>query len=593
MAIVVSNIKAVEAPELPAPDLVFLNRLLDIVRQHPHNRMLLFAWVFCAHHLGLSSAELGPHLGCTDRNVRYILAEVRSSQQGEGKTGRPRRLELGEFESPCPPRDASPAVTIGLTRWGGLWLLLPWILSSNLLPYCYWLCSASTCGTPVQFVLTFLALAVCGLGRIWALQDVQDRGFALFTGRLTPLRACQLYTWLKQVGAGAVALFYQATKLEEWRLVRHLPPVLSNDEHVVGHQGGPEMAQGKVSKCGRVMRAHHLFMTFHLVARRFLGLQVTDTRHKLSHVAAPHLKEMVAAYQQVGGDESVFEILDCGSYDKDTHRELLRLHFESGSDYLARIRRTAKNVEQWDRGLDWGEYDLEPYVRGSEWRLPRHRQHRLCLARTTTQITGLAQPLPTLLIIDRDKLSDPDAKTKYAAAFVATADWPAWVQVDTYPWRQDHELAYRDGIHALGLDVKPKGYQKTQPDLPLDDSQQTVEFVSHRIELCAWLRALAHNRVRDLLDHLPDPAPSWTVLTAIRKLIHRTALLQVQGDCFWVVFDPFPGQQVLSAYIAWVNEANFEIPWLGNLKLRLAVADHPVGASLPNTGLRKLLFRPQ
>jgi|GEM_PF-2823302 len=587
MTIVVSNIKAVEAPGLPASDLDFLNRFLDIVRQHPHNRILLFAWVFCAHYLGLSSTQLGQLLGCTDRNVRYILAEVRHSQQGEGKTGRPRR------QASSPTGASSPPVSIGLTRWAGLWLLVPWILGSNLLPYCHWLSSAVTSGVPAQFVLTFLALVICGLGRIWALQDVQDRGLALFTGRWTPLRASQLYTWLKEISAGAVAAFYQATKREEWRLVRHLPPILSNDEHVVGHQGGPEMAQGKVSKCGRVMRAHHLFMTFHLVARRFLGLQVTDTRHKLGHVAAPHLQEMVAAYHQVGGNDAVFEILDCGSYCKEAHRDLLQLRQELGLNYLARIRRTAKNVEQWDRGLTWGEYDLEPYVRGSEWKLPRHRQHRLCLARTTTQITGLDQLLPTLLIIDRDKVADPDPKAKYAAAFVATANWPAWVQADIYPWRQDHELAYRDGIHALGLDAKPKGYQKTQPALPLDDPQQTVELVSHRIELCAWLRALAHNRVRELLDHLPEPAPSWTVLTAMRKLIHRTALLQVQDDCFWVIFDPFPGQQVLSAYIAWVNEANFEIPWLNHLKLRLAIADHPSGTTLPDAELRKLLFRPQ
>ena len=587
MAIVVSEIKALETADLLAPDQVFLNRFLDIVRQHPHNRTLIFAWVFCAHHLGLSSTELGPQLGCTERNVRYILAEVRDSQRGEGKTGRPRQ------QGPSPADDQEQPVTVGLTCWGGLWLLVPWILNSNLLPHCHWLTSVSTCGTPVQFVLTFLALAVCGLGRIWSLQDVQDRGLALFTGRWTPLRASRLYTWLKEIGAGAVALFYQATKLEEWRLVRHLPPILSNDEHVVGHQGGPEMSQGKVAKNGRVMRAHHLFMTFHLLARRFLGLEVTDTRHKLGHVAAPHLKEMVAAYQQVGGDESVFEILDCGSYNKDAHRELLQMHTELGINYLARIRRTPKNVQQWDRGLDWGEYDLEPYVRGSEWHWPAQRRHRLCLARTTTQITGLSQPLPTLLIIDRDKLSDPDPKAKYAAAFATTTDWPAWVQVDTYPWRQDHELAYRDGIYALGLDAKPKGYRKTQPDLPVGHPQQSVQFSHHRIELCAWLRALAHNRVRDLLDHLPDPAPSWTVLTAIRKLIRRTALLQVQGDCFWIIFDPFPEQQVLSAYIAWVNEADFEIPWLNNLKLRLAITDRPIGASLPDAGLRKLLFRPQ
>jgi hypothetical protein len=565
----------------------FLCCFLAIVRKYPHNRILLFAWIFCAYEFGVSTRLLGDRLRCTDRNIRHILTEVRSSQRGEGKTGRPPKKQATTEESE--------AVTIGVTRFGGLWLLVPWLLLSNLLPYCYWLSCAGVVDTPLQLVLTLLALAMCGLGRIWALKDIDDRGFALFTGRWTPLRPSQVYTWLGHIRQGAVDLFYQATKVEEWRLVRHYPAILSNDEHVVGHQGGPDMPKGRVPKNGRNMKAHHLFMTFHLAARRFLGLRVTSTKRKLCHVAAPILSEMAHARQLAGGDGEetpIFEILDCGSYSQDAHRELLAMHFGGQADYLARVRRTAKNVRQWDRGLAWGEYDLEPYVRGSEWELPAEQRHRLCLARTTTDITGLEVPLPTLLIIDRDKVDDPDPKVKYVAAFASVVDLPAWIQADIYTWRQDHELAYRDGIHALGLDAKPKGYEKKRPDLPLDHPDQTCRLTTHRIQLLSWIRALAYNRVRDLLDHLPEPAPSWTVLTAIRKLIRRTALLQVKGDCFWVIFDPFPGDHVLTAHCEWVNAADLAIPWLNDLKLRLTVADTAVGTMLPTAQMRKLLFDP-
>ena len=570
----------------------FLCFFLAIVRKYPQNRMLLFAWIFCAYELGVSTRLLGGRLRCAARNIRYILAEVRSSQRGEGKTGRPPKKQATTAET-----EKDEAVTIGVTHFGGLWLLVPWILLSNLLPYCYWLGCTGVVGTPVQLVLTLLALAVCGLGRIWALNDIGDRGFALFTGRWTPLRPCQGYTWLGRIQQGAVDLFYQATKVEEWRLVRHYPAILSNDEHVVGHQGGPDMPQGRVPKNGRNMKAHHLFMTFHLAARRFLGLCVTTTKRKLCHVAVPVLREMAHARWLVGGGEAdtvpVFEILDCGSYSQDAHRELLAMHFGEQVDYLARIRRTARNIRQWDRGLTWGEYDLELYVRGSEWELPAKQRHRLCLARTTTNITGLDVPLPTLLIIDRDKVDDPDPKAKYAAAFASVVDLPAWIQADIYTWRQDHELAYRDSIHALGLDAKPKGYEKEHPGLPLDHPDQTCRLTTHRIHLVSWIRALAYNRVRELLDHLPEPAPSWTVLTAIRKLICRTALLQVKDDRFWVIFDPFPGDHVLTAYCTWVNASDFAIPWLNDRKLRLAVAEKPVGAALSNAHqMRKLLFDP-
>ena len=158
----------------------------------------------------LWSAELGDVMGCTDRNIRYVVAEVRSSQVGEGKTGRPSQKESSE------QRESSlSSVTIGLTRYAGLWLLVPWILSSNLLAYCHWLSCTNVVGTPVQLVLTLLAVAACGLEWIWGLNNVSDRGFALFTGRWTPLRAGQVYLWLRQVRASAVDLFYQGSQVEE------------------------------------------------------------------------------------------------------------------------------------------------------------------------------------------------------------------------------------------------------------------------------------------------------------------------------------------------------------------------------------------
>lgn len=582
------SVTVIERLELPERECEFLSFFAEIIQQYPHNRMLLFGWIFCAYVLGASGLALGELLGCTDRNIRYVVAQVRASQVGEGKTGRPSSETLGE-----PGASGQPTVSLGLTQYAGLWLLVPWIVSSNLLPYCHWLGGTGVVGSPVQLVLTLLAVAVTGLERVWALNDVSDRGFALFTGRWTPLRASQVYTWLKQIGAGAVDLFYQGTKVEEWRLVSHYPAIISNDEHVVGHQGGPDIPKGKVSKNGRQRRAHHLFMPFHLLARRFVGLGVTLTKRKLCHLVGPQTQEMIQARHLASGDDSpLFEILDRGSYSHQAHTPLLDLHAEGRLDYLAQIKRTAKNVAQWERGLQWGEYTLQPYVRGCEWQWPPEQRHRLCLAQTTTAISGVAQPLPTLLIIDLDKVNAPDPKAKYAAAFATTLDDPLWIQADLYAWRQDHELAFRDCIHALGLDAKPKGYHKDQPDLPLNDPDQTTSLSTHLIMLLSWIRALAYNRVRDLLDHLPDPAASWTVLTTARKLIRRTGLLQIHDHCLWVIFDPFPGDQILTPYCDWLNAADFTIPWLNNLKLRLAVADQFIAASLPNTQVRKLLFSP-
>jgi hypothetical protein len=128
------SVTIIERLELPEAERQFLSFFASIVQQYPHNRMLLFGWIFCAYVLGASSAELGGLMGCTDRNIRYVVAEVGQSQVGAGKTGRPAKAACPE-----PPTSAPPAVTIGLTRYAGLWLLVPWLVSSNLLSYCHWL----------------------------------------------------------------------------------------------------------------------------------------------------------------------------------------------------------------------------------------------------------------------------------------------------------------------------------------------------------------------------------------------------------------------------------------------------------------------
>ena len=100
--------------------------------------------------------------------------------------------------------------------------------------------------------------------------------------------------------------------------MNHYLAIISNDEHVVGYEGGPQMPKGKVSKNGRKRQAHHLFMPYHLLARRFVGLCVTLTKRKLCHIAGPQTQEMVQARQVAGGDDTpIFEILDRGSYSQD------------------------------------------------------------------------------------------------------------------------------------------------------------------------------------------------------------------------------------------------------------------------------------
>jgi hypothetical protein len=71
------------------------------------------------------------------------------------------------------------------------------------------------------------------------------------------------------------------------------------------------------------------------------------------------------------------EILDRGSYSKEAHRDLMEMCAAGQLEYLALIRRTSANVAPWDRGLEEGGYELEPYVRGSERNRPAETRNQL------------------------------------------------------------------------------------------------------------------------------------------------------------------------------------------------------------------------
>ena len=112
------SLTVIETLNLPETERQFLSVFAGIVQQYPRNRMLLYAWIFCAYVLGATSTDLGGLMGCTDRNIRYVVVEVRQSQVGEGKTGRPVKERAAE-------ESCLPSVTIGLTQYAGLWLLVP------------------------------------------------------------------------------------------------------------------------------------------------------------------------------------------------------------------------------------------------------------------------------------------------------------------------------------------------------------------------------------------------------------------------------------------------------------------------------------
>jgi len=583
MSIVLPSLTAAQALPLPAKYRTAAEVWIELLHAQPENRALLQATVYGLQQVGLRQTETAALFGCTTRAIRHINAEVGASQRGAGKTGRP--VQVAEARAAEPP-------TLGYSVYAGLWLLLPLVLDSRLLACCQVLHFTTPVAAvaPWQFVLTVLAMAWLGFSRFQHLLDLCDVGLALFTGRGTVVDASRAGRALHALSAADGQAFYQATAQEEWADLPHEQPWLSSDEHTVGHQGGPAMPKAKVPRFGRVRAAHELIGTFVLGARRFVGLTVGQSTLRLCHVAESGLTE-ARSFQERAQPlaKGLRAILDRGSYKGGTHQALQGLQ-ERGITYLALARRTKKNVAQWDALLASGQLVLESYIHHHDLVLPEAaRRTNFALAVCETKIKGCAPSVPTVLIVDKDKLQDADPKAKYVAAFFGTLDLPPGLQAQVYPCRQEHELAYRDVIHALGFDALPKGYRKQQPAKHLDDPAQVTEWDTKDIFLVSWLRFLAYNRVTQFLARLPEAYQRLTVVTAARKFLRRPGVLLLQGGCLVVRLDPFPESAALTDYLAWVNARRLPIPWLHGLILRIEIAPQPAMMTMSSAQKRKLL----
>jgi len=628
MAIVVPSAESVNSLPFPLTEKqrIVAQTLLEILESQPRSRILLWATVFILQAIGIPQTVVAAWFGCSTRNLRHINQKVRSIRRGDGKTGRPPKPK----EQPAQER---PPV-IGYSAYAGLWLLLPLLLESHLLEFARLLPFLVPIAglAPWQWVLTVMVLAWLGFSHPHHLRDLWDVGVALFTGRRTVLDADRARKGLKAIPRKATERFYRATARAEWDEIstplrgRRPHPWVSVDEHTVGHQGGPQMPKAKVPRFGRVRMAHHLFGTFVLGVRRFVGLVVTRANKRLCHVAPGQLAEARThqAQAQPSGLEphgvsdpvgarplgpwpsrakpqarGIRAILDRGSHQAQAHQALQALK-EQGVTYLALARRTRRLVAYWDGLVCNGLLELHPYIHHHDLCLPpeERRDHFfLAVCQTPLEVKeegGKKETIwvPTILIIDETKLFDEDPKARYVAVFFGNLDLPPGLWGQAYPTRQEQELAHRDLIHALGFDALPKGYQKVHPEKALSDPQQETVLDTKDIFLTSWLRMLAYNRVTQFLERLPQAYRRLTVVTAARKFLRRPGLLLLERDYLVVRLDPFPDSRALTEYLAWVNEQQLAIPWLSGLRLRIEVGHKPAAQTLPPTQWRKLLSAP-
>lgn len=475
------------------------------------------------------------------------------------------------------------------TPYAGLWLLIPLILHSGLLPAAQLLrWTTHTAVDAWQWVLTVVMWAVLGFHRFFHLDDFRHRadlGLALFTGRTRLLADSTVWRLVHTLKPERAQAFYRQTAAEavplavgeEW---------LSMDEHVVGFftklKPRP-LGKTRVPTRGRSYPAIRLYAPFHLSTGRFVGLIVTKAKCALSQVLPTLLTEVRQLRALAGSPQPsrVDVILDRGAYKGALFEELME---DPSVRFIAMARATRKNVPQWEAVPEEAFAAYQP--KGEE-------NPHLKIANTWTRIRDCRYPLRTVLIRD----DTADTRQRWRALFTkvpAEEMTPAEVDV-SYRRRQDHENSFAELDHHLAGKCLPKPYRLVREPNEHGEKRKTVATTLSAetmtgLQIVAWLRHWSFNLIKDFGAALGGPYATMQVGTLVRKFIARPGVVRLRENELWVTLTPFTGCQALVNWIQQLNQQRFQIPWLDHLILQMEIAPRPIGLAANPRLVRRRVF---
>jgi hypothetical protein len=516
-----------------------------------------------------SDSELAQRVGLGERTVRGIRLEAGLNR---------RHVSAWVKDREATAASSVQGEALCWMPYAGLWLLVPLILRSVLLPAAQLLRWTTDTGVDAwHWVLTVVMWAVLGFRRFFHLDDFRhqaDLGLALFTGRTRLLADSTVWRLVHTLQPERAQAFYQQTAAEAVPLeVPAGEEWLSMDEHVVGFftklKPRP-LGKTRVPTRGRSYPAIRLYAPFHLSTGRFIGLVVTKAKRALSQVL-PTLLTEVRRLRALAGHprpNRVDVILDRGAYNGRLFEELME---DPGVRFIAMARATQKNVPQWQ---------AVPEEAFTAYQPKGEQNPHLKIAGTQTHITGCRYPLRTVLI--RDDTADTRQRWRALFTKVATQEMtPAEVDA-TYRRRQDHENSFAELDHHLAGKCLPKPYRLVREPNKQGEKRKTVATTLSPetmtgLQIVAWLRHWSFNLIKDFGAALGEPYATMQVGTLVRKFIARPGLLRLRGHELWVTLTPFTGCQTLANWIRQLNQQQLQIPWLDHLILQIEIAPLPVG----------------
>jgi hypothetical protein len=423
-----------------------------------------------------------------------------------------------------------------------------------------WLQVAEECfedeyGSLTQGLLTSVAMLVVGVERVFHLDEMEDRGFALLSGgRRPPLRQT-VGAWRRHIPWQAADAFCRRTSPWEW--VHGQDARVSFDEHTVPRWTKKfSIRKGYITTRNKHMRCEKLFYGYDLLSQRYLLLRATPGNVELRDMAVPLTRRVLEA----GQPKHLRAYYDAGAGKSDADvRALLDLAAETPElDVTVRAVRYQHRMRQWKATpRDQFERYEEPGLYGGA------PPKEVYVTETRTVLKGEDESQAVRTILCRDVVRGPK-KDRWNPLYTSDDESP-YQDIQDFRQRQHHEQAYRIGVYDQFLDAVPCGYDKSSPN------PKRPRFPRGPLQMVGWLVALVLNAIMDLADQLPARFHQAHVRTIRRTFFNRPGDIYLTPEAVIVWLEDFAEQDALLPVLDRFNAAEHRLPWLDNRVLVLSL----------------------
>jgi hypothetical protein len=470
------------------------------------------------------------------------------------------------------------SVQLGWTCVGGAFTLAVllvetgWLKLAHLLPM-----AANYAVSGTQWLLTAIFAVIFGVRRAFHLDDVNDIGFALLTGRPRPLTHGTFQHLQRAIPAEDAERFYQASAQLEVQATGEGTRRISLDGHNLPRWTRiVELVKGKIGNTGRILKAEEMVLAYDLDAHLWLGLRTYHGTKKLSKGVVEMARELL---KHRGSRKGLLRLFfDKGGYGGQVFRALSQ---EPHIHFYVPAMRYPSNVAQWEQ-LQEGDFDPVPFVfdKHDDWPVEQRPVYRLADTEMTLNVWEQNKVVDTVTlraVALHDAQGEKPAERWPVVLFTDDDEIEPRALLNEYGDHWGQETAHRIGKHDLYLDILPPGYiLKTQRD---DQGQlhREVGFDQTAFFLSAWLHCLVFNLMSRFAQAMGGEYTKMWAGTLLRKFIRRPATLYLVGKELHVVFDPFPGQDELQPLLDKLNAKRTALPWLNNLVVQFSIAqDEPI-----------------